>query len=113
MVDGKWVCDCKEPCSTAVKGRTTYTYENLDFRMFPGIQRDSDEWITLYKIRTIVERAINHLKTNMCIAGKKTRNHQTTKADVYLAGIASQFTVILADRLSYPQYIRSLKPLIA
>lgn len=113
MIDGKWVCDCKEPCSTAVKGRTTYTYENLDFRMFPGIQRDSDEWITLYKIRTIVERAINHLKTNMCIAGKKTRNHQTTKADVYLAGIASQFTVILADRLSYPQYIRSLKPLIA
>lgn len=44
MVKGKYVCDCKNPCSTAVKGRTTYTYENLDFRMFPGIQRDSEEW---------------------------------------------------------------------
>ena len=113
MVKGLWVCDCKDPCSTAKKGRTTYTYENMDFRMFPGIQRDSEEWISLYKIRTIVERAINHFKTNMCIAGRKTRNHLTTKADVYLAGIASQLTVIVAYRMSCPQYIRSLKPLVA
>lgn len=113
MVNGQWVCDCDNPCSTAKKGRTTYTYDNLDFRMFPGIQRDSPEWISLYKIRTIVERAINHLKSNMCVAGRKSRNHATTKADVFLAGIASQLTVIVADSMSYPQYIRSLKPLIA
>lgn len=60
MVKGQWVCDCKAPCSTAKKGRTTYTYENMYFRMFPGIQRDTEEWNSLYKIRTIVERAINH-----------------------------------------------------
>ena len=113
MVNGQWVCDCKEPCSTAKKGRTTYTYENMDFRMFPGIQRDSDEWASLYKIRTIVERSINHFKTNMCVAGRKTRNHITTKADVFLAGIASQLTVIVAYSMECPQYIRSLKPLIA
>ena len=82
MVKGKYVCDCKDPCSTATKGRTTYTYENLDFRMFPGIQRDSEEWGSLYKIRTIVERAIDHLKINMGVAGRKSRNHTTTKADV-------------------------------
>ena len=113
MVKGQWVCDCQEPCSTAKKGRTAYTYENMDFRMFPGIQRDSDEWVSLYKIRTIVERSINHFKINMCVAGRKTRNHVTTKADVFLAGIASQLTVIVAHRMSYPQYIRSPKPLIA
>ena len=113
MVKGEWVCDCKEPCSTAKKGRTTYTYENIEFRMFPGIQRDSDEWNELYKIRTIVERTINHFKENMCVAGRKTRNHTTTKADVFLAGIASQLTVIVAHRMSCPQYIRSLKPLVA
>lgn len=113
MVKGKWVCDCKEPCSTAKKGRTAYTYENMDFRMFPGVQRDSDEWNSLYKIRTIVERAINHFKTNMCVAGRKTRNHATTQADVFLAGIASQLTVIVAHSMNNPQYIRSLKPLIA
>lgn len=112
MVKGQYVCDCEHPCSTAKKGRTSYTYENMDFRKFPGIQRDSDEWISLYKIRTIVERAINHLKINMCIAGRKSPHHIATKADVFLAGIASQFTVVVAHRLSYPQYLRSLKPLI-
>lgn len=110
---GQWTCNCDNPCSTAKKGRTTYTYENLDFRMFPGVQRDSDEWDSLYKIRTIVERAINHLKINMCVAGRKSRNHTTTKADVFLAGIASQLTVIVAHNMNCPQYIRSLKPLIA
>jgi Transposase domain (DUF772). len=107
-----WHCLCNNPCSTAKKGRTTYTYEHMELRMFPGIQRDSKEWTDTYKIRTIVERAINHFKTNMCIAGRKTRNHTTTKADVFLAGIASQLTVIVAYAMNCPQYIRSLKPLV-
>lgn len=113
MVKGQWICDCKDPCSTALKGITTYTYENMEFRMFPGIQRDSPEWINLYKIRTNIERAINHFKINMCIAGKRTRNHATTKSDVFLAGIASQLTVIVSYRMDCPEYIRSLKPLVA
>ncbi|WP_326906634.1 transposase [Sedimentibacter sp. MB31-C6] len=113
MERGQFVCNCDNPCSTAKKGRTTYTYENMSFRMFPGLQRDSDEWNELYKIRTVVERAINHFKMNMCIAGRKSRDHLTTKADVLIAGIASQFTAIIAHRLSCPQYLRSLKPLIA
>lgn len=110
---GQWFCECKHPCSTAARGRTTYTYENMDLRMFPGIQRDSEEWNSIYKIRTIVERTINHFKINMCTAGRKTRNHTTTKADVFLAGIASQLTIIVAYSMNCPQYIRSLKPLIA
>lgn len=110
---GQWHCECGQPCSTAKKGRTTYTYENMELRMFPGIQRDSREWNSTYKIRSIVERAINHFKINMCIAGRKTRNHTTTKADVFFAGIASQLTVIVAYAMNCPQYIRSLKPLIA
>lgn len=61
----------------------------------------------------MTEQSINHFKSNMCIAGRKTRNHATTKADVLLAGIASQLTVIVAHRMNCPQYIRSLKPLIA
>lgn len=108
-----WHCNCEHPCSNAAKGRTAYTYENMNLRMFPGIQRDSKEWIDTYKIRAIVERAINHFKINMCIAGRKTRNHTTTKSDVFLAGIASQLTVIIADAINCPQYIRSLKPLVA
>jgi len=49
----------------------------------------------------------------MCIAGRKTLNHLTTKTDVYLADIASQLTAIVAYRMNCPQYIRSLKPLVA
>ena len=55
---GQWHCLCKNPCSTAKKGRTAYTNENMSFRWFPGIQRNTGEWVQLYKIRTIVERAI-------------------------------------------------------
>ena len=113
IVEGQWVCCCQDPCSTAKKWRTTYIYENMYFRMFPGIQRDSDEWVSLCKIRIIVERSINHFKTNMCVAGRMTRNHATTKGNVFLAGLASQLTAIVAHRMSYPQYIRSLKPIIA
>ena len=101
------------PCSIARKGRTSYTYENMELRMFPGIQRDTEERNSLYKIRTIVKRAINHFKINMCVAGRHSRNHLTTKADVFLAGIASQLTVIVAHRMHQPEYIRNLKPLIA
>lgn len=43
MVNGKYVCDCENPCSTASKGRTTYTAQNLDPRMFPRLQRDSED----------------------------------------------------------------------
>lgn len=73
----------------------------------------ADKFSILTNVRTIVERAIDHLKINMCVAGRKSRNHTTTKADVFLAGIASQLTVIVAHSMNCPQYIRSLKPLIA
>jgi len=49
----------------------------------------------------------------MRIADKRTRNHAATKADVFPAGIASQLTVIVASRMNHPEYIRSLKPLVA
>ena len=75
------VCDCDKPCSSAKNGRTTYTYENMDLRMFPDIQLDTKEWNVTYKIPAIVEHAINYFKINMCIAGRKTINHTTTKSD--------------------------------
>lgn len=43
VVKGRRVCDCESPCSTARKGMTSYTYENMELRMFPGIQRDMEE----------------------------------------------------------------------
>ncbi len=51
------------------------------------------------------------IKQNMGIAGRKTRDLKTTKADVFLAGIAQLFTVIVANAMAKPQYIRSIKKL--
>ena len=113
FVKGKHVCSCDKPCSSAVKGRTAYTYDNQDFRMLPGIARDSTEWNELYKIRCVTERTINHFKSNMCVANRKSRDLFTTKADLLLASIAQLFTVILADKLNQPRLFRSLKSLVA
>ncbi len=34
--------------------------------------------ITLTKIRTTVERDINHIKDNLCLAGRRTQNEKNT-----------------------------------
>ncbi len=70
-------------------------------------------FLSAFILQKIVERAIKHFKINMCIAGRKTRSHTTTKADVFLADISSQLTVIVAYAVNCPQYLRSLKPLVA
>ena len=110
---GEYVCSCPNPCSTAKHGRTTYTFDNHDFRMLPGIVRDSDDWNTLYKHRCAVERSINHFKTNMCVVDRKSRNPKTAKADLFLAGIAQLFTIVIAKSLNQSIFFRSLKPLVA
>lgn len=106
------VCTCDTPCSNSKYGRVTYTYPSKNLRLYPGTIRGTEEWDKIYKIRCNVEQTINHIKCNMGIAGRKTRDSKTTKADVFLAGIAQLFTVIIADAMSKPQYIRSIKKLV-
>ena len=69
--------------------------------------------ITLTKIRTTVERDINHIKDNLCLAGRRTQNEKTLHADLVLAGITQLITVVLSDKINHHEFIRSLKPLIA
>lgn len=107
----KLICHCDEPCTDSKYGRVKYTYPNKNFRLYPGTLRGTEEWSKLYKIRTVVEQSINHIKSNMGIANRKTRNAKTTKADVFLAGISQLVTVIIANAMAKPQYIRSIKQL--
>lgn len=111
MIDGKWICSCENPCTDAKLGRTTYTTPSKNLRLYPGTIRGTEEWNTFYKIRGVVEQTINHIKCNMEIAGRKTRDSKTTNADVFLAGIAQLFTVIVANNMSKNEYFRSLKKL--
>lgn len=90
-----------------------YLYPEKDLRAYPGTVRGTEEWNNTYKLRTTVERSINHLKDSLGVAGRKTQNAKTLHADLILAGITQLIGVLLADKIEEHQYIRSLKPLIA
>jgi hypothetical protein len=113
FVKGKRVCFCENPCTTSPYGRVIYTYPDQDLRTYPGLPRDTEEWSELYNLRSTVEQTINYFKGPMGIGNPKTQNRKTIKADLFLAGIIQLITLILADRINKPEYIKSLKPLIA
>ena len=106
-------CQCSNPCTSSKCGRMVYIYPEKDLRAYPGTIRGTEEWDSTYKIRTVVERDINHIKDNLCLAGRRTQNKKTLHADLILAGITQLITVVLADKIKHHEYIRSLKPLIA
>jgi len=83
-----------------------------DLRAYPGTLRGTSDWDTTYKVRTVVERSINHFKDSFGLAGRKTQNEKTLHADLILAGITQLISVILANKIHQHQYIRSLKPII-
>ncbi len=107
------VCSCDNPCTDSKCGRMVYIYPEKNLRAYPGAIRGTQEWDDTYKIRTVVERDINHIKDNLCLAGRRTQNEKTLHADLILAGITQLITVVLADKIKHHEYIRSLKPLIA
>ena len=54
-----------------------YVYPEKDLRAYPVTIRGTEEWDSTYKIRTAVERDINHIKENLCLAGRRTQNEKT------------------------------------
>lgn len=113
--DGKYrrVCHCNNPCTSSKSGRMVYVYPEKNLRAYPGVLRGTDEWFTTYKIRSVVEQDINHIKDNLCLARRKTQNAKTLHADLLLAGITQLISVLLADKIQHYEYIRSAKSLIA
>ena len=106
-------CQCNNPCTDSPCGRMIYIYPEKNLRAYPGVLRGTEEWANTYKIRTTVERDINHMKDNLCLVGRRTQNEKTLHADLILAGITQLISVVLADKIHHHEYIRSLKPLIA
>ena len=107
------VCHCENPCTDSSCGRMVYLYPEKDLQAYPGTLRGTEEWDSTYKIRTTVERSINHFKDSFGLSGRKTQNEKTLHADLILSGITQLIGVILAHKLHKHQHIRSLKPLIA
>ena len=105
-------CTCENPCTTSKCGRMFYIYPEQNLRAYPGTLRNTQEWDNTYRIRTTVERSINHFKYSFCLAERKTQNEKTLHADLILARITQLISVVLADKIHQHQYIRSLKPLV-
>ena len=80
-------CVCDNPCTASECGRMIYVYPEKNLRAYPGTIRGTEKWDNTYKIRTAVERDINHIKDNLCLAGRRTQNEKTLHADLILAGI--------------------------
>ena len=89
------------------------TIEALNVKLTGHYRYYGIDIVNIYKIRTVVERDINHIKDNLCLAGRRTQNKKTLHADLILAGITQLITVVLADKINHHEYIRSVKPLIA
>ena len=106
-------CLCDNPCTSSKCGWMVYIYPEKDLRAYPETIRGTEKWDDTYKIRTVVERDINHIKDNLCLAGRRTQNEKTLHADLILAWITQLITVVLTDKINHHEYIRSIKPLIA
>ena len=106
-------CLCESPCTSSKYGRCVYVPLHKNLRLYPGISRDDPAFAQIYNRRTCVERSINSLKDTLGISNRKTSNILTTKADLFLAGIAQLLCVLLAHKLHDLKLARRPRKLIA
>jgi hypothetical protein len=90
----------------------TYVYPDKDFRLYPGVQRNSSEWYEKYPTRACIERSIASFKCNPCIKEPRTVNTSTMRSDLYLTAISKLINVILAYAINKSEYIRSINKLL-
>ena len=96
----KKLCVCSNPCSNSTSGRAIYLSDDIQLRQFPGIDRDSTEFVNLYKSRTIIERGINTAKHTFFSADSLSQNISSVKSDLYFSCIAQLITFLLAAKLN-------------
>ena len=106
-------CVCDTPCTDSSYGKCVYTYPDKDFRLYPGIPRDTVHWDNIYKHRVTIERTINLLKDNFALADNRSYSIVTLKADLFLSGIVQLIGVILADKMNNLHLYKSVRKLIA
>lgn len=109
----KRICICDTPCTDSTYGKCVYTYPDKNFRLYPGIPRDTEHWNNLYKHRVTVERTINLLKDSFALSDNRSFRSVSLKADLYLSGIVQLIGVILADKLDKQKYFKSIRKLLA
>ncbi len=106
-------CSCENPCTDSQYGKCVYTYPDKNFRLYPGIPRNTEHWDNLYRHRVLIERTINLFKDTFVLDTRKSLRTCSAKADTFLAGIVQLIGVLLAYALHKPEYIKSVRKLIA
>ncbi len=109
----KRVCTCEHPCTASTYGKCVYTYPDKNFRLYPGISRETEHWDNLYRHRVLIERSFYLMKDTFALDSRKSLRTSTAKADVYLSGIVQLLGVLLADALHKPSLYKSLRKLLA
>lgn len=114
-INGKtqYLLDCDNPCTNSKCGRIVQISVSKDYRLNSTIPRDSEKWKSLYKIRTVCERAIAQLKSLMCLPSNKLRKTISIKSDVLLAGITQLMAFIVLYKSNQIENPRAIKSLIA
>lgn len=107
------ICSCVHPCTDSSYGKCVYTYPDKDFRLYPGIPRNTGHWDNLYKHRVTIERTINLMKDTFVLDSRKSYRTVSAKADVFLTGIVQLVGVLLADALHKLECFKSVRKLIA
>lgn len=88
-----------------------YTYPHKNLRLYPGIA--SEEWVSIYKNRTAIERFICSLKSSYDLSERKTFNTLTTKADLLLTAIVQLVGVLLTGAIHQTKYLRRIRKLVS
>ncbi|MCL9797497.1 hypothetical protein MXD58_024920, partial [Frankia sp. AgKG'84/4] len=70
----KWRCSPSCGCSTAKYGRTFHTHSKVNLRLFPKTSRETDQWKTINKRRTSVERSNKREKIDYALEAGSHRS---------------------------------------
>lgn len=81
-INGKteYILTRENPCTSSPCGRIYHPTVNKDFRLNYSIPRNSEGWISLYKIRAVTERINNILKNPLGLSTLKINKTSTLKA---------------------------------
>jgi len=108
-VGGKVATSCENKCTDAKGGRTVHAYPNSDFRLYPGVSRDSDEFFYTYKYRTVIERTISSVKSNPAISSPNSLKTATLRVDFCFALMSKHVILILAHALKNRNFFKTFR----
>lgn len=109
----KYILSCDNPCSDSPCGKVFQVPIDNDYRTNIAVPRDSEEWIKLYKLRTIIERTNFMVKYPMALKYTKLKDTTSLKSEVIISGIVQQIAVLISSALNETSNILSIKSLVA